>query len=758
VKAILFTLFLAVLGHARAQETAAPGQWRSYLAHTTCQQLVARGTQFIGILATGVATYETTTGEYATYTTLNGLSDNEPTAIGYNPYADLCFVGHSSGMLDVFRVPGQFRAVPDVFLSQSAVRKQVRAFAFSPQFSYIAGDFGILAYDHQRMETRFNYTQFPGASGSSPAVQQLATTADSLYAVLENGTLIAGRLTDNLADIQRWRVLSGHNGLPSGTVRRLAPMPWGLFVMVADTAYQRGSGAWQRVNDLPVGNPFGFAAHQERVYLYYVDSSLVYNGTVADRSFTARQVGSQFAFTTNGWVGYANGFHGLIANPLPNGEVVYPQPYFPRHNRCQHLRYHNKLLYVTPCATDGNYSLCFNNDPVHTISFPDRNYIEEGPGVSPLVISNPWWNLGYPVADPTSNRVFASAWDNGIYVFENGKVVAQYDSSNSCLSGVVTDANGRVNLIGIAALAVDAGGTLWTAGHRTQVPLASIAPDGTCTRYPLPPGASDRFSCMLIDDFGRKWMGTTQGGILVWENNQTYRVLTIDNANLPSNHIRCLAQDRNGQIWVGTPDGVTVFFNPQDILFANAQASCPIVDGFCMLRGTDISDIVIDGANRKWVASSNSGLFLFDEGGTRLLNSYAFRQSPILSNGISDLEWVPENGELFIATDRGLISLKLDTAQPKEDNSNLFIYPNPLYLDYTGPVTLDGTTDGAVVKITTVSGLLVRELQSKGGRMVWDGRDVQGRQLRPGVYLALVASPDGLNGGSTKFVVLDKKP
>jgi hypothetical protein len=63
-----------------------------------------------------------------------------------------------------------------------------------------------------------------------------------------------------------------------------------------------------------------------------------------------------------------------------------------------------------------------------------------------------------------------------------------------------------------------------------------------------------------------------------------------------------------------------------------------------------------------------------------------------------------------------------------------------------------------VVKITTVSGLLVRELQSKGGRMVWDGRDVQGRQLRPGVYLALVASPDGLNGGSTKFVVLDKKP
>lgn len=749
---------LCVVAPSYAQETAAPSQWRSYLSHTNCLQLVARGTQFIGILPTGVVTYETTNGEYATYTTLNGLSDNEPSAIGYNPHADLCFVGHNSGMIDVFRVPGEFRAIPDVLLSQSAVRKLVRGFAFSPQFSYIAGDFGILAYDQQRMETRFNYTQFPGATGGSPAVLQVATTADSLYAVLENGTLVAGRLNDNLADILRWRVLSGQNGLPTGLVQRLTPMPWGLFVMVADSAFMRTTGVWQGVANLPKGNPFGFAAYQERVYLYYRDSTLVYNGSVVDKSFTARQVGTQFAFTSNGWVGYANGFHGLIANPLPAGEVVYPQPYYPRHNRCQHLRYHSGTLYVAPCATDGNYNLCFNNDPLHSITFPDRSYTEEGPGVSPLVISRPWWNLGFPVADPSSSRVFASAWENGIYVFENGKVVAQYDSSNSCLSGVVTEANGRANLIGIAALAVDAGGTLWTAGHRTQVPLASIAPDGTCTQYPLPPGANDRFTCMLIDDFGRKWMGTTQGGILVWESNQSYRVLTIDNANLPSNHVRCLTQDRNGQIWVGTPDGVTVFFNPQDILFSDTQASCPIVDGFCMLRGTDITDIVIDGANRKWVASSNSGLFLFDEGGTQLLNSYAFRQSPILSNGISDLEWVPENGELFIATDRGLISLKLDTTQPKEDNSNLYIYPNPLYLDYAGPVTLDGTTDGAVVKITTASGLLVRELKSKGGRMVWDGKDVQGRQLRPGVYLALVASPDGQNGGSTKFVVLDKTP
>ncbi|MBX3102102.1 MAG: hypothetical protein KF690_06320 [Bacteroidetes bacterium] len=752
-------LYLLGTSPLQAQETARPGQWRSYLSHTNCMQITARGTLLIGINPTGLLTYETTDGAYMHHTTLTGLNDNEPSALFYNPYEDYTLIGYTSGMLDIFRQPGAFRAIPDIYLSQNVVRKSVRSMAASPDFTYIAGDFGIVAFDLERMESRFNYSQFPGAQSGSPAVKWVATSADSLYAVLENGSLISGRLSDNLADILRWHQMSGQQGLPADAITQLAVMPWGLFVLANGTPYQRnpGGGIWTPVSSLPVGSPVGFSAHQSKLYLYYGDSTLVYDGAQVTQEFTPRQTGTQFAFTSNGWVGYANGFHGLVAHPLQSAEVVYPQPYFPRHNRCQHLCYVNKTLYVTPCATDGNYGLCFNNDMLHSFTFPERTYSTFDPNEQP-VFPSPWWNLGYPAADPNSDRVYASSWENGILIFQQGQLTGQYDSSNSCLSGVGTAPGGGATAIRIPALAVDNNGTLWTAGQRTQIPLASITREGVCTQYPLPANSNDRFNTLLIDDNDRKWFGTTIGGILVWESNQSYRVLSTDNANLPANNIRCMTKDRSGQVWVGTTDGVTVFYNPQDILTSGTQASCPLVEGFCMLRGTEVADIVVDGANRKWVASTNSGLFLFNDAGNQLLAHYEFRRSPMLSNSISDLEWVPDNGELFIATDRGLVSLKLDTTQPRENNADLLIYPNPLFTDYRGPVTLDGTTNGAVVRITTASGLLVRELRSKGGRTVWDGRDVQGNLLAPGIYLALVASPEGQNPGSTQFVVLDKKP
>ena len=69
-------------------------------------------------------------------------------------------------------------------------------------------------------------------------------------------------------------------------------------------------------------------------------------------------------------------------------------------------------------------------------------------------------------------------------------------------------------------------------------------------------------------------------------------------------------------------------------------------------------------------------------------------------------------------------------------------------------ITIRGSAAESIVKITTVSGLLVNEIRSEGGTAVWDGRDVRGEKVRSGIYLALIADDNGDNACIGKFSVI----
>ena len=67
-------------------------------------------------------------------------------------------------------------------------------------------------------------------------------------------------------------------------------------------------------------------------------------------------------------------------------------------------------------------------------------------------------------------------------------------------------------------------------------------------------------------------MGSVLKGLFVYNDNGTiedksddqYRVITtsVGNGNLPNQEVYVLANDLDGNVWVGTKEGVCVFYSP----------------------------------------------------------------------------------------------------------------------------------------------------------------------------------------------------
>ncbi len=68
---------------------------------------------------------------------------------------------------------------------------------------------------------------------------------------------------------------------------------------------------------------------------------------------------------------------------------------------------------------------------------------------------------------------------------------------------------------------------------------------------------------------------------------------------------------------------------------------------------------------------------------------------------------------------------------------------------------LSGLASDVRIKITNVSGQLVRDVNADGGGASWDITDYTGRRVSTGVYLVFSASQDGSETFVGKIAVID---
>ena len=154
-----------------------------------------------------------------------------------------------------------------------------------------------------------------------------------------------------------------------------------------------------------------------------------------------------------------------------------------------------------------------------------------------------------------------------------------------------------------------------------------------------------------------------------------------------------------------------------------------------LLGEENIKVIAVDGANRKWFGTNN-GVFVQSADAEAQVGAFSERNSPLFDNGIVDIAIDPIDGEVFIATNRGIISYRGEATQGQRFHAtDIEVFPNPVRPGYDGPIAIRGLAENANVNITDLHGNLVYETMALGGQAIWYGEDLDGNRAASGVYL-----------------------
>ena len=167
------------------------------------------------------------------------------------------------------------------------------------------------------------------------------------------------------------------------------------------------------------------------------------------------------------------------------------------------------------------------------------------------------------------------------------------------------------------------------------------------------------------------------------------------------------------------------------------------------MSGIQVNDIAIDGANRKWIATQTSGLFLVSADGTQIIKKFNMSNSPLASNTVYKVCCNPNNNSVYITTPAGVYEYFSDSSPAESSYSNIYAYPNPVRPDYSGNVTITGMMDNSLIKIADAGGNVIRQLKSTGGMATWDCCDERGERAKTGVYFVICSRA---NGGSESVV------
>ena len=370
------------------------------------------------------------------------------------------------------------------------------------------------------------------------------------------------------------------------------------------------------------------------------------------------------------------------------------------------------------------------------------------------------YDLVCVATSPNEKKIYLGSFGWGLVEYnKDDGAITVYKKNNSTLS----NADGDPLSVRVSDIQFDSENNLWINNYGATNGISVKKQNGEWKSFRIQASTSN-FGKLLVDKNNQLWMtthevgGTTGGGgIVVFNRGSDIDNTTDDKSrslvkgggygNLPSNNVYTLAEDKDGQIWVGTDAGVAVFSNPSDII-RGGDADQIIVSNpndsiaAYLFASEVISDIKVDGANRKWVASTH-GVWLMSADGTKEIYHFNEENSPLLSDRVNSIGINNTTGEVFFSTENGVCSFKSTATGGGEKNENVLVFPNPVPHNFAGNIAIRGLVDNAYVKITDINGQLIYSTKALGGQAIWNGNNLSGEKTATGVYLVFCTNADG---------------
>lgn len=771
-----FFLFLFLLTTRLFSQVDYSDSWEDFYSYNNVKDFVKANNIIYALVDNAVFTFDVTTYETKKFSSIQGLSGQTTSAIYYNSTFKRLIIGYENGLIEVIDDDNSITISSDLANFNQSGEKSVNHISEFGNTLYLSTPFAIVEYDIKNLE--FGDTFFIGKESSSLRINETTILNSTIYAATEKGIFTANVTNKLLIDFNNWRQEF------AGNFSHISNFNNQVFVADNNTLFQLNGTNLIQINDFfePIVGLKSSSTHltislQKSANIFDISLNQISSfGTSTDFDFTLFN-----AFFEDNSVYLATQEFGILKSTL-NQSAMYEEihPDGPSSNDVFSIDAANNQLWVVYGGYDETYT------PIQRRR--GFSHFNGGSWINTKFNPNfPVIDLNHISIDPNAeNRVFISSFGDtrdintvstgGLLVVENDEIKNFYNHKNSTLEDIVPNELARVT-VRVSGTAFDSRGNLWVSSINFNQELKKLSTTGTWSSFDLSslktiPDALG-LSEIAIDRGNNVWMGTRRNGLFVFNENGNRKkiLLAIPNqGNLPNNDVFSVAADSNGRIWIGTNNGLVVFRGTSSVFDSTVLNAQPVIIeennvGERLLGDQKVTSIVVDGADNKWFGTDSGGVLYTNPSGQRTIANFSSKNSPLPSNRILKIRVDNSSGKVFFATDKGIVAYNSKVAPFGEVLAEVYSYPNPALKNHE-IVTIAGRKGtnlprGTNVKILDVAGNLVYETnvvegqEVQGGKVVWNKKNLAGKQVASGVYIVLLSANDGAQTAVTKIAIVN---
>lgn len=759
-KKIFFTLLFVSFSIYPQQN-----QWKGYFSYNDVKALSPANQDMKIAAQNAYYHYKPSTGEVQTMSSMQGLSGYEIVAFHYSAVFNKTILGFDNGILQI--VDESTKEVinriditnrPGISLN----RRKINHFTEHNGLLYIACDFGIVVFNLQT--NLFGDTFFMGNGGAETRVIDTAIVGNTIYAnTVEFGLKFANLTNANLIDFNNWSL----NGV---FLKKINSFQNQLIALGYDNNLLRFNGStFQVMQSFGAVNVFDFQS--SATHLTITSSNIVY---LLNQSYnTIFQVNvNQISdlnstFSTSRFLGNSlylgtkdNGAIKLADLSLSN--LSYLSPDGPLRNKVYAIKHNANFnsLWAVFGEVSADYDPFFNGLNNYGVSKWQSGIWKNIPNDELLGARSIIDLATHPINE---NEVYFASYHDGLLKMTNDEAIVLYNNSNSTyISNPFPGVAFRIH-----SLAFDKNNNLWN----TQAMFANdmkkihvLRVNGQWQSYDVSSTLTANrvdISKGVVDKNNTYWVASKNHGAFGFNVNANPNIKLVEHveSGMFGSRARSIAVDNRNQLWIGTDAGLRVLNSIEGMLSESELSANNIIIeengvGQELFNGLQLNDIVVDGANNKWIGTASDGIYVVSPNGQQTLFRFTQENSPLPSNTIYDIDINQKSGEVFIATDRGLVSYGGLATSGQETLENVVVYPNPVRPNYEGTVKITGLTDRANVKITDVTGSLVFEQTAQGGTIEWDTTAFGSYKVASGVYMLFISTKDALETTVKKLLIV----
>ena len=739
MKNVILSISLLLVSVCFAQNGIPTGKWRTHFTYKDA--VFCEATNNYVYASTDQGFWRTTnTGEMTKLLRTDGFHGGEISQLCFNQASNTLFIGYLDGSIDLLINDNKIVNIPGFYSKFLQGDKRINHVTFNNREALVSTNFGLLIIDLDKKEIKDSYTSI-GNGGAAIRVLSSCIKKDSIYISTVDGILAAAYSnTVNLNDFNQWHYV--YSGIDC---YQLTAFTDSVFFETEFNIkiYSKGKITTfdtNRVNTARIfNNQFGLHIVRKGKITTLNNAGKTYENINLVVGATQFKDGIYW-FCTGIGPGVIKKDPVMDYSFMPNG---------PSNTSIFKMTKDGDQILCAGGGLSNTFGNAYNNSGFYIYN-QERSW--KSNITSPL--NSNMYDFTFVCHRKANNTYFAATHTNGILIIKGEEIIGKWDESNTPL-----ERNPGDNFIKIGGIAEDSKRNLWIVNYGASNPLLCVTPSGKWYKFDF--NSTTDIKGISIDANNRKWL-IVNNGIIVFDegkldNNADNKSIFISQNNgLVSGEVLSIECDKNGYVWIGTLQGLNIYTGSTS-LFTSPKFDRFIVEqdgstGYLMGEET-IKDILIDGGNRKWFATTN-GLFLVDEYGQKVLKHYTYENSPLLSNSLICLGQIDESGEIFIGTDKGIVSYRNDANVASESFGEILVYPNPVPPKYNGQITIEGLANNAEIRIADAQGKLIYQTKANGGKAIWNGYRLDGSRPNSGVFFVFGINQDGSETAMGKFIFI----